>query len=1836
MAAAPPPAAGASGDGFDPTIKRRGPTRKLGPDVSEPTPADTHAQTGAFEPTLKRGVRRGPGTDMSQSGSISDMPRTHAGLSDTGVVLDSQRDRAAAAALARFHGGSGPSRQADGRYEVMGELARGGMGAVLSAVDNDLGRTVAMKVILGSQDGEARVRFLREAQIHGQLEHPNIVPVHELGTDSLSRLYFTMKLVRGESLAAKLEKLRTDLRRGRGETNFPMARRLDVFRKVCDAVAFAHSRNVVHRDLKPENIMVGEFGEVQVMDWGLARFIDEEEGGRPATELRARSGDDFSVPVAASPMMDAMRTMDGDVMGTPSYMAPEQARGEIHRIDERTDVYALGAILYELLCLSRAIPATHLADMLQRVMDGNFKAPRAALEADKELRHSPLRVPGELEAVVLKAMARSRASRYQSATALREDIDKYLEGQLVAAARYTITQRAVKWVRQNRMTVLAAAIVIVMATGGVIAAITASAEAARAQLEESLDSYWHTIEDAVGAADAVKARLDAGELESAIDMSREWEAAKIEPLKTVIGAELVGTHRPEWMARAKALPGTVAGYRREAMLRWADQRLLALATPSGESLAAVPTAARQEVAATFEQCTKWLEEVGDAMPAAEFAWYLARCASDRASALRHTASGMQEVPRELRSQVRTEEAEMVTWIARSYQLQPRSVAAGKGFLLLAERSLAMADADIHKLVMQFHFAWSVFARDNPALRPRALLGLIASLMAMQQAGETPFAPEVPAAQMALRAVMKLVTPQGELRPEVLEWMAGTTLAERQEVEQAARDWLTICRRLACWLPREEFNWGRVVDGRPRLGKDGVAYQVDFRDPVTTGLDPAIPKLTAIEAVNQDRLDAAFPGCTNVKVRGEIQWLPGGPPEHWLTLTDAAGQQSLVIVRDTENAEMLAGAVLPPTINGLHMVTAGDLDGDGKVDLVIATPMGFNADRVRSVIKVMYQIDRTTFTEPVLIDPPVHEQDPNSRSELTAWQCADLDGDGAAELLVSRGNWHVLGLQVFEFDNRMPRQTADVRAGYSYPQLYETDGGLVIGIVPSVSEFVQMNFTAAGEPIDTGQRFFRYDGKALVELPVTWPGSLDEEPTDWRGENPLVDLDGETHGALTYVTLKDQLTMRQRASARWLMFEGGILAPKNARPRYTSTTATPLRGGYYGTLAGITRNLRADDLEAVAALPLPESAADESDGQSDVQLQLARLLLLYGEPEAAVDEVKRALARVGNDGDGAFELHWLELQALQEAHKATDLLALAARLPVDSRYVPQLMFIVDTVMDLTGRVEDVDPLLAEWVVSQSITAHQRRQITLRRRPLTHVLGLANSAGIEVRGTEVYEDGKKTGTLADYWITNDPGHVQFSARPDGPWAVLSGGPSVVPGVGGWEGQAVPVPVIDDAAAGGMSAGLGSRTSGIPIRLNGPDLMISIEFEVPGLAFDAGFRLHMFPLGPAPRGSREFAECRVTGQNNVFRWELMNTPGTSLIDRRLRYDIEFLGSINLRRYTLSDVNERRVLAQRSDNGVESFLWRDFGIGVVSNSTNRSEIRIHRIAVRGATLLKGDASLRAAWVGVNSPSALASRAVRAQLAGDPQQAAGCITELADWLSQAEKKPEAAINQMIPRLRVEAAWQASGGNGDAFADRLIALFGQGVSEDEAMRWSVARPMWGAPAAIQAGIGAALIARHFPDLPGDALLQQLAQEPPPVDPTQAAYMVAAIEAANPGNTELAWWHTYTIQRAWTMGGINRSGVQPLMFDLLERSRGWRQTGEFVQTLRQGRCLLTGFLHRRAELESISQPGDEQFWSEVLGIPHYVKLHQMMHAEGLAMARRMSQALEERGVRYQDR
>ena len=319
---------------------------------------------------------------------------------------------------------------AETKYGLLEEIGRGGMGTVYLAEDRVLGRRVALKVVgTGATDPGAAARMLREARVIARLEHPGIVPVHDAGTLPDGRMFYAMKRVDGRRL--------DEVSAGNGAT---LPERLRIFQKICEAVAFAHAHGVIHRDLKPENVMVGPFGEVLVMDWGVAKVLEESI----ASSSRAVSPS----------MIPAGGTAEGTVLGTPAYMAPEQAEGRADRIGPAADVYALGAIL-QFLLTGRAPFDEETA--LRRARGEAGLSPRPVRDG----HGAP---PAPLAAVAEKAMAADPAGRYASVEELAADVARYVDGARVLAHHETFREKSARVFARYRTPILLIAAYLVMRT----------------------------------------------------------------------------------------------------------------------------------------------------------------------------------------------------------------------------------------------------------------------------------------------------------------------------------------------------------------------------------------------------------------------------------------------------------------------------------------------------------------------------------------------------------------------------------------------------------------------------------------------------------------------------------------------------------------------------------------------------------------------------------------------------------------------------------------------------------------------------------------------------------------------------------------------------------------------------------------------------------------------------------------------------------------------------------------------------------------------------------------------------------------------------------------------------------------------------------------------------------------------------------------------------------------------------------------------------------------------------------------------------------------------------
>lgn len=305
------------------------------------------------------------------------------------------------------------------KYEFVRKLGEGGMASVYLARDRELDRLVAIKVVALAESGPALTqRLTREAQIVARLEHPGIIPIHDFGFLTDGRAFYVMKYVEGVTLEDFVAQ------------NHNRADLLRVFQKVCDAISFAHSRGVIHRDLKPANIMIGEFGEALVMDWGISAVIRSD-----ATE-----------PTSAGTSRDKTpeSTAHGTILGTPAFMSPEQAHGDVSAIDYRTDIYSLGALHYFVLTGRSPFTGDSAESIRLAVVAGNLVEPR-------QLNHD---TPKALNAICLKSMSKQPDNRYQSCSDLSQDLTNFLDHLPVSAYKENLLEQITRWITKNKVIVL--------------------------------------------------------------------------------------------------------------------------------------------------------------------------------------------------------------------------------------------------------------------------------------------------------------------------------------------------------------------------------------------------------------------------------------------------------------------------------------------------------------------------------------------------------------------------------------------------------------------------------------------------------------------------------------------------------------------------------------------------------------------------------------------------------------------------------------------------------------------------------------------------------------------------------------------------------------------------------------------------------------------------------------------------------------------------------------------------------------------------------------------------------------------------------------------------------------------------------------------------------------------------------------------------------------------------------------------------------------------------------------------------------------------------------------
>ena len=442
------------------------------------------------------------------------------------ILRDDPRDRTPAVDL---QSKQTPNKPSDSRYQLHGEIARGGMGAIIKGRDTDLGRDLAIKVLLDShkRNPECIARFVEEAQIGGQLQHPGIVPVYELGQFGDQRPYFTMKLVKGQTLASLLSK--------RKSPQGDLPKLLGIFEQICQTMAYAHSKGVIHRDLKPANIMVGAFGEVQVMDWGLSKVLrqggieDEKkslEKHRDVTVIHTRrsTGSDEAVSDVGSD------TRHGSIMGTPAYMPPEQALGEVDLLDPRADVFGLGAMLAEILTGKPPYVADEATKIFRMASRGKLDECFERLEASG--------TDSQLIEITKQALAPEVDDRLADADELSQLITAYLEGvqdrlKQAELDKVEAQTRSEEERRRKKLYVAIAGLLLLITCSGVIGAVlVARQQTAIAEKESQIaqEQQQLVVSEAKRADEQEKNAKEQVELRNAAERERQAADARANEL----------------------------------------------------------------------------------------------------------------------------------------------------------------------------------------------------------------------------------------------------------------------------------------------------------------------------------------------------------------------------------------------------------------------------------------------------------------------------------------------------------------------------------------------------------------------------------------------------------------------------------------------------------------------------------------------------------------------------------------------------------------------------------------------------------------------------------------------------------------------------------------------------------------------------------------------------------------------------------------------------------------------------------------------------------------------------------------------------------------------------------------------------------------------------------------------------------------------------------------------------------------------------------------------------------------------------------------------------------
>ena len=427
-------------------------------------------------------------------------------------------------------------RPLEGRFSLVSKLGKGGMGEVFAARDGMLNREVAVKV-LSSEADVGLARFVREAQVTAQLSHPNVVPVYGLEETDKGSPALTMKLIRGDTFGGYIEQCSSVL----GTPDYDHERhgqiaRIEHFLRVCDAISYSHSRGVIHRDLKPDNLMIGAYGEVYVMDWGIARLLDESDDKSPVEGLEVKLGS-AGVSAGISAGSEGMKTQVGAMMGTPKYMSPEQAGGK--GVGPKSDQFSLGMVLFEMLTFTAPREIENMNELLDKVSSG-------ARDTFSEAQHGEP-VPLALQAIVNRATSKDPVDRYLSVQEFSDDLRRYVHGEEVHARPDNLVRSLWRRVQRHPITVMSTLLIVIsMAAGISTFSLYRGLEAERISSSrgQTLADLVAKVNQRVHEFDSLLFRVE-GLLEGIATSSREQlEHAQADPYLFYQPVDLKGANAP--------------------------------------------------------------------------------------------------------------------------------------------------------------------------------------------------------------------------------------------------------------------------------------------------------------------------------------------------------------------------------------------------------------------------------------------------------------------------------------------------------------------------------------------------------------------------------------------------------------------------------------------------------------------------------------------------------------------------------------------------------------------------------------------------------------------------------------------------------------------------------------------------------------------------------------------------------------------------------------------------------------------------------------------------------------------------------------------------------------------------------------------------------------------------------------------------------------------------------------------------------------------------------------------------------------------------------------------